>query len=90
MPGPFFVQEWVRSGVLSQATPSAPCRAPASFVADPHRTDVPALAARASGAGNAYREEELEGETRIVRAIKPSLAPMKCVVFPLVEKDGMP
>jgi glycyl-tRNA synthetase len=39
---------------------------------------------------NAYREEEVEGETRVVLAIKPSLAPLKCGVFPLVKKDGMP
>jgi glycyl-tRNA synthetase len=39
---------------------------------------------------NAYREEEVEGETRVVLAIKPSLAPLKTGVFPLVKKDGMP
>jgi glycyl-tRNA synthetase len=39
---------------------------------------------------NAYREEELEGETRVVLSIKPSLAPLKAGVFPLVKKDGMP
>src|SRR5687768_10794052 len=39
---------------------------------------------------NAYREEEVEGETRVVLSIKPSLAPLKCGVFPLVKKDGMP
>ena len=39
---------------------------------------------------DAYREEEVEGETRVVLAIKPSLAPLKTGVFPLVKKDGMP
>src|SRR5829696_9252152 len=39
---------------------------------------------------NAYREETVEGETRVVLGIKPSLAPLKCGVFPLVKKDGMP
>jgi glycyl-tRNA synthetase len=39
---------------------------------------------------NAYREEEVEGETRVVLSIKPSLAPLKAGVFPLVKKDGMP
>ena len=39
---------------------------------------------------NAYREEEVEGETRVVLGIKPSLAPLKAGVFPLVKKDGMP
>jgi glycyl-tRNA synthetase len=38
---------------------------------------------------NAYREEEVEGETRVVLGIKPSLAPIKTGVFPLVKKDGM-
>jgi glycyl-tRNA synthetase len=39
---------------------------------------------------NAYREEEVEGETRVVLGIKPTLAPIKTGVFPLVKKDGMP
>src|SRR5829696_7561933 len=39
---------------------------------------------------NAYREEAVEGETRVVLSIKPSLAPLKTGVFPLVKKDGMP
>jgi glycyl-tRNA synthetase len=38
----------------------------------------------------AYREEEVEGETRVVLGIHPSLAPLKAGVFPLVKKDGMP
>jgi glycyl-tRNA synthetase len=39
---------------------------------------------------DAYREEEVEGETRVVLALKPALAPIKVGVFPLVKKDGMP
>jgi glycyl-tRNA synthetase len=39
---------------------------------------------------NAYREEVVEGETRVVLSIKPSLAPLKVGIFPLVKKDGMP
>jgi len=38
---------------------------------------------------NAYREEEVEGETRVVLGLHPSLAPLKVGVFPLVKKDGM-
>jgi glycyl-tRNA synthetase len=39
---------------------------------------------------DAYREEEVEGETRTVLALSPRLAPTKVAVFPLVNKDGMP
>jgi glycyl-tRNA synthetase len=41
---------------------------------------------------NAYREEEVPGESegRVVMSIHPSLAPIKAGVFPLVKKDGMP
>jgi glycyl-tRNA synthetase len=39
---------------------------------------------------NAYREEEVEGETRVVLGFKPALAPVKTGIFPLVKKDGMP
>jgi glycyl-tRNA synthetase len=39
---------------------------------------------------DAYREEEVEGETRVVLAQQPALAPTKVAVFPLVKKDGMP
>ena len=38
---------------------------------------------------NGYREEEVEGETRVVLKLHPSLAPLKVGVFPLVKKDGM-
>jgi glycyl-tRNA synthetase len=39
---------------------------------------------------DAYREEEVEGETRVVLALNPQIAPTKVAVFPLVKKDGMP
>jgi glycyl-tRNA synthetase len=39
---------------------------------------------------DAYREEEVEGETRVVLGFHPSIAPIKAGVFPLVKKDGMP
>jgi len=41
---------------------------------------------------NAYREEEVPGESegRTVLALAPALAPIKAGVFPLVKKDGMP
>jgi glycyl-tRNA synthetase len=39
---------------------------------------------------DAFREEEVEGETRTVLSLLPRLAPIKTAVFPLVNKDGMP
>ncbi len=39
---------------------------------------------------NAYDEETVEGETRVVLRFKPALAPIKAAVLPLVKKDGMP
>jgi glycyl-tRNA synthetase len=39
---------------------------------------------------DAYREEQVEGETRVVLGLAPALAPIKAGVFPLVKKDGMP
>ena len=53
-------------------------------------TSVGADRATLAVLANAYREEEVEGETRVVLGIKPSLAPLKVGVFPLVKKDGMP
>ena len=43
----------------------------------------------------AYREDEAPDEngklqTRVVLKLHPRLAPIKCAVFPLVKKDGMP
>jgi glycyl-tRNA synthetase len=39
---------------------------------------------------DAYHEEEVGGEKRVVLRLLPSLAPIKAAVFPLVKKDGMP
>jgi glycyl-tRNA synthetase len=39
---------------------------------------------------DAYREEEVAGEQRVVLKLHPSIAPIKAAVFPLVNKDGMP
>ncbi len=39
---------------------------------------------------DAYREEALEGETRVVLRLSPHLAPIKAAILPLVRKDGMP
>jgi glycyl-tRNA synthetase len=39
---------------------------------------------------DAFREEQVEGETRTVLGFHPSIAPIKAAVFPLVNKDSMP
>ena len=39
---------------------------------------------------DAYREEEVGGEQRVVLGLDPSVAPIKAGIFPLVKKDGMP
>ena len=39
---------------------------------------------------DAYHEEEVAGEKRVVMRFHPALAPIKAAVFPLVNKDGMP
>jgi glycyl-tRNA synthetase len=39
---------------------------------------------------DAYHEEEVEGEERVVLKLQPALAPLKVGVFPLVKKDGLP
>lgn len=39
---------------------------------------------------DAYREEEVRGEKRVLMSISPKIAPVKAAVFPLVNKDGMP
>lgn len=38
---------------------------------------------------NAYTEEEIEGEKRVVMKFTPQLAPIKAAVLPLVKKDGL-
>ncbi|MCH7939344.1 MAG: glycine--tRNA ligase, partial [Candidatus Marinimicrobia bacterium] len=39
---------------------------------------------------DAYHEEEVKGELRVVLRLAPSLAPITVAVFPLVNKEGMP
>ena len=39
---------------------------------------------------DAYAEEQVEGESRVVLRFHPSIAPIKAAVLPLVKKDGMP
>jgi len=39
---------------------------------------------------DAYREEEVEGEVRVVLGFHPRMAPIKAAVFPLMKKDGHP
>ena len=39
---------------------------------------------------DAYHEEQVEGETRVVLRLAPSLAPIKAAVLPLVNREGMP
>jgi glycyl-tRNA synthetase len=39
---------------------------------------------------DAYNEEEVNGEMRVVLKLHPRLAPIKVAIFPLVNKDGMP
>lgn len=39
---------------------------------------------------DAYREEEIDGEARVVLKLDPGLAPVKVAIFPLVKKDGLP
>jgi glycyl-tRNA synthetase len=39
---------------------------------------------------DAYAEEDVEGEQRVVLRFHPAVAPVKVAVLPLVKKDGMP
>ncbi len=39
---------------------------------------------------DAYREEEVNSEQRIVLKLSPKIAPITCAVFPLVNKNGLP
>ncbi len=39
---------------------------------------------------DSYREEEVEGEPRVVLGLKPSLAPVSAAIFPLVKKLSEP
>jgi len=39
---------------------------------------------------DAYREEDVDGDERVVLALHPKVAPTKAAVFPLMKKDGLP
>lgn len=39
---------------------------------------------------DAYREEEVDGNQRVVLKLSPKVAPITCAVFPLVNKNGLP
>jgi len=39
---------------------------------------------------DAYEEEQLEKDTRVVLHLSPRIAPVKAGIFPLVKRDGMP
>ena len=39
---------------------------------------------------DAYNEEEVEGEKRVVLRFHPEIAPITVGVLPLVKKEGMP
>ena len=39
---------------------------------------------------DAYHEEEVRGENRVVLRLNPKLAPIQVAIFPLVNRDGMP
>ena len=39
---------------------------------------------------DAYREEEVNGEERVVLKLSPKVAPITVAVFPLVKKDNLP
>ena len=39
---------------------------------------------------DAYREETVEGELRVVLGFHPTIAPIKAAVLPLTKKDGLP
>jgi len=39
---------------------------------------------------NAYTEEKVKGEKRIVLKLNPEIAPYKVAIFPLMKKDGLP
>ena len=67
---------------------------------DPHRKEkyIPYVVETSAGLDRtilmllceAYEEERVEGEERIVMKFHPEVAPIKAAVFPLVKRDGMP
>lgn len=58
----------------------------------PHVIEPSAGADRATLAflSEAYKEDQVAGETRTVLSLHPRFAPIKAAVFPLVRRDGMP
>lgn len=58
----------------------------------PHVIEPSAGADRATLAFlcEAYHEDEIGGEKRVVMRFHPRLAPIKAAIFPLVNKEGMP
>src|SRR4051812_1292149 len=58
----------------------------------PHVVEPAAGADRAALAflADAYDEEEVEGEQRVVLRFHPQMAPVKVAVLPLLRKDGQP
>ncbi|HET9984168.1 MAG TPA: glycine--tRNA ligase [Longimicrobiales bacterium] len=65
---------------------------------DPNKRYIPYIIETSAGLdrtllvvlADAYREEEVEGESRVVLALHPRLAPIKAAIFPLIRKEGMP
>lgn len=65
---------------------------------DPNKRYIPYIIETSAGLdrtllvvlADAYREEEVEGESRVVLALQPRLAPIKAAIFPLIKKEGMP
>ncbi|MXW64566.1 MAG: glycine--tRNA ligase [Bacteroidetes bacterium SB0662_bin_6] len=67
---------------------------------DPHRKEkyIPYVVETSAGLDRtilmllceAYEEERVEDEERIVMKFHPEVAPVKAAVFPLVKRDGMP
>ncbi len=66
--------------------------------ADTSRRYLPYIIETSAGAdrtalvvlADAYREEQVQGEQRVVLGLHPGLAPIKAAIFPLVNKDGLP
>ena len=38
---------------------------------------------------DAYDEEEVQGDTRVLLRLKPEIAPIKCAVLPLSRKEPL-
>jgi len=39
---------------------------------------------------DAYDEDEVQGETRVILRLSPKIAPYKAAIFPLTKKDTLP